>query len=372
MERPKVTRQPIKRAVTGEVVYFDDMWRARQVPEPYKNVSDMARQAYEEAAALYVAQGARPEIMDTYETYDAEFSDLYVSCAAFADELLALKDPDETVTFVDVVVESPAKQVLEQLRETSIGRLLAADDRQLAGAADPRYKDLDIKKRDATLTGVRATVFGRSSDGKYFILGKDEVSPLIYPSGEQNKWYQVELSFSYRHTSGERFSEKMVLSLGTQGDMSINTSIYIDAYAEQGYEGGDGRFLYSPTDEEVTQFVDLVAEVIGDEPLSVRQWYDRDMALYLNLVVLPKSVEYVHEWLTNSWSGQVRGDLLRIPCGDTSLAKGLADPLLAEQAHKQLVDLIERKRAERNAASLDTSMSKYIGDIDPWQDLVVR
>lgn len=373
MERPKVTPKLIKRPLTGEVVYLGEMRQLEQFPKPYSDLSDMAIQMYEESAALLVAHNVRPDIMDEYEQYDTRFDELYLSCAALAEECLALKDPSDGTTFIDIVVKPSAEEVLAKLQAVGLDRSFTKNDEQLAvNSKDDRYPVMDIKKCDATLTGVGLTVFGWSDRTKYIILSDRKRSPLVYPSDEQSKWYQIELSFSYNHPEHGYFNEKMTLSIGTQGDLGLSTSVFVGEYAEQGYEGHGGGYLKDQTDEDVTRFADIIAEIVGDTPMSVRQWYDQYAEQYIARVVKPESAEYLREWVANSWSAQVLGDLQRTRCGETMLISALISPEQAEEAHAQLVELVEGERARRNEAAQDTSMAEYFGIPEPWQDSVVR
>jgi hypothetical protein len=118
MERPHVINEPKQRKITGEIVYLDEARRRNETPKDYLDLSDMAIQMYETAADMYT-NGQRPDIMNDYEKYDYKPSETVASCSALAGELLALKEPGSSLTFVDIYTQTDPDTILSKLSSNS-------------------------------------------------------------------------------------------------------------------------------------------------------------------------------------------------------------------------------------------------------------
>ena len=269
MERPKVEQQPIKRQVTGEIVYLNEMRLSGEFPDAFNTIGEQAIDMYSHDAKIYEAQGQRPVIMDLYEEYEPQLSSTEASCIALADELLKLKDPEVQLTFVDINVKTPAAEVLEKLRAIKSGELLVSDNEQLALESNGEYYPiLDFNKGKAQLNSVGLRVWGWDHP-KYVMTDKYDNPAdnyLAYPSDEKLTRRKLEISFLYKSDTSESFSENISLSLSNETATSIGRSIYSSAYADMGYEGHKGETLYDIDDADIAAFGDLVAEIVGDEP----------------------------------------------------------------------------------------------------------
>lgn len=283
MERPKGERAPIAREVTGGIVYLDDMWRKNLPAKEYPDeLSDQEVEKYKERAADLRQRGIRPPIMDEYEQYDTVADDLKLSCVALAEALHALRKPGARLSYESIEVENTPQEVLDMVRASGAGKLLKPDDAQLAFESDgSHYPKLDVKKQDATLTGVSLTVFGWSSPKVVFT--NDENEPyeyprdyLAYPSNEESMTYEIQLSFLYNHPE-TTFTEKISLSIGdiTNSSLSLSSNVWISEYAETGYEGHMGELLEDVTDEDIAGFADIIAEIVGDNPKATWQCAER-------------------------------------------------------------------------------------------------
>lgn len=270
MERPKIQDTPLTREVTGEIVYLDEMRRLKLFPTKYDDLSDMAIVMYEETADLFRSQNARPDIMDEYEANDCDVTETEYSCLAMADELLSLKDNDE-FTFVDIIVDSPADEVLRKLESIRAGELLAGEDDQLAIESDgTRYPVLDIKKKDLKLDSVSVRVFGWDHDKYAHTNSQDEKYSakehrLVYPSSEKYRAREIELNFGYRNKN-TYVTEAIYLYLVEGGEPKMSSKLIISDYAETGYEGHGRASLHECTDKDLADFGDLIAEIVGDNP----------------------------------------------------------------------------------------------------------
>lgn len=355
MERPHGDTQPKQRAVTGEIIYLDEMRRNNEVPQSFLDLGDMAIQMYQTEAAIY-PEGQRPTIMDEYEQYDYQPSEVVASCKALADELLVLKSPDSPLTFVDIVVEPEAKTILSKVQAIKAGNVLAAQDAQLAIPSDGKYYPiLDMRKENATLAGAGLRVWGWDHDKLVFTrrAGEPYNYPehvLFYPADEKSSTRQLELSFSYQNEEGGSFTESVSLYLSSGGTASISSQISSMAYAETGYEGHGGKSLDSVTDEDVAAFGDLVAEIVGNQPESVAMRIDRRLQELTEAAATPAAQQAVQAIIEATWPAQASYFLRRQEEGaDTTIAEQLCDPVTAdagiERVNTIIIEWQERMRS---------------------------
>ncbi len=378
MERPKVHEvTPVQREVTPEIIYLDMMRRAQRWPEPYEKVSDIARQAYERDAEVYRKYGVRPAIMDEYERYDSPTSPLEASCVALADELLSHKDEEMLLTFVDIVATMPPDEVAERLKQIDV-KMLANDDEQLALESDGSYYPiLDVRKCDATLTGVRVNIWGWDDEKHIKVGRKKDRGMLVYPSDEKFRRRKIELMLDYDHPVSQ-FYESVHVTVGDVTEPYMGRSIWMPAYAATGYEGHHHTAI-TASKRRVAQFADLVAEMVGDVPESTEEYHERLYAEYEQQVVSPTAQEYLREWVENTFVEQVLYDLQRLPVdtdtshGDTTLYKALLAPEYAHQACNVLIGHVNGLRSDRNTqAKMNRQLDEGFGALEPWHDLVAR
>lgn len=269
-----------KREVTGEVVYLDFLRRTGQEPGEYSELSEAGRVSYEvEAEVVYKETGARPAILNEYEAYDTEGVDGVPRVAAeLAEALLAHKAPDSPLTFVDMHATMPARNALERLASTRAGELLAADDEQLAIESDGSYyPQLDLRKQALALRGVGVRAWGWSSDQKVrFTNGPGEPYSypedcLYFPSGEVDKWYELDITFSYTSDS-DIVTETLALAIGSGGNLRLSRSVWCTAYAETGYEGHAMRQLKDSSDDDANAFLEVLVDALGDNLVSAQEY----------------------------------------------------------------------------------------------------
>lgn len=350
MERPNVKNQPKKREVTGEIAYFNDMRRLNQFPERFDDLSDMAIDMYETEAAIYNSQGTQPAIMDLYDEYDGHLSDTEASCIALADELLTLKDQDSPLTFVDICVDKPAADVLNQLKSTKAGELLTADDEQLAIESNGEYYPiLDMRKDQADLVGVGLRVWGWNHEKYTFIdSGENQRNPqrdiLRYPAGEKLAQRQLEITFIYvgRQQSKDgsnRFNESVSLMVDEHGSAALSRSVWAMAYSETGYEGHKHASLNAIEESDVAVFGDLVAEMVGDDPESIGMRQDRKLAKVMDRAANDAAKNIVKELIDITWPAQANYILNLKQRGSQ---KTLAEMLQHEDGVDQAIELLRR------------------------------
>lgn len=281
MELPKVNHDKQPRQVSGEIVYLDEMRRVNQVPARYDELADMAIDSLESTAGLFQAHGARPEIMDEYERYDLNEPEIeQIIC--LADELLKLKQPDSPLTFVDVAVEVSIDEVKQKLANLNAGQLLADIDEQIAIESNGDYYPvLDIRKSNSRLAGVSVRAWGWNDRKVVFTNQEDEAyeypkHALFYPSNEKSKLRELDVAFIYyTNDTNEYWSEKVAMQASSEGRLSVSSNYIASAYLETGYEGHGGKRLENLSKQDCLDFAEFIAEIVGDQPISV---YDKNEA----------------------------------------------------------------------------------------------
>lgn len=329
MERPKIENKPKTRKITGEIVYFDHVRRMQnEFPKKFEELSDMAIDMYDHEAALYEHHGKRPEIMDLYDEYDGNLTDAEASCIALADELLALKEEKSPLTFLDICVDVPPKDVLRTLQQIRAGELLAADNEQLAIKSNGEYYPvLDMRKEQAEVVGVGLRVWGWNHE-KYTFTNPDKrnVHPvkdlLMFPSDEKQAQRQIELTFSYlsgqvAEEKPQYFTESVSLMVSEGSGASMYSTVYSPAYAETGYEGHGGKSLESVQEGDVAAFGDLVAEIVGDVPESVAIRESREVYEIVERAVNLQIAEAILELINLTWPAQANYILSQRANGST-------------------------------------------------------
>ena len=274
MERQSRTWQPVRRDVTAEILYLDELHAAgNQGNKAFYEIDETERQRYEAAAEQFDETTERPNILDQFEHYDTPLTDVKASCLALADTLYELKG-DTPLTSVDIVVDHPAVEVLARLEQIKAGKLLTKKDKQLAIQSDGSYyPKLDIKKEDTELQGVGLRVRGWDDQKNVFMNTGDKPyrypdDLLVYPASEKEITRQLELYFHYTHPEAGRFLESVSLEISTRGSAGISRKIFASAYAETGYEGHLGKALNKCSEQDIVDFTDLCADIVGDEPES--------------------------------------------------------------------------------------------------------
>ncbi|HET8884349.1 MAG TPA: hypothetical protein VFM68_02665 [Candidatus Saccharimonadales bacterium] len=345
MERPKIKNLPKKRDVTGEIVHLDTMRRnGVGYPGKFSDLSGMAIDMRNCEAGMYESAGTRPEIMDLYDEYDSCLSDTEASCIALANELLALKDEKNILTFVDICVDEPASEVLTKLKSTKAGELLTADDEQLAMESDgEHYPILDMRKEQADLVGVGLRVWGwdhrkytyTDNDGKKSDPQKDL---LFYPEDEKMAERKLEIDFLYRNRQSssdgsDDFTETVSLMIDEYGDSYLSRSVSSMAYTEMGYEGHHHAILDDIEGADIAAFGDLVAEIVGDEPESTGMRQSRHLAEMIDGISSDQTRGVVQELLDKTWPAQANSILsLRLKESGKTLAQTLQSDDNVERA----------------------------------------
>lgn len=337
MERPQVKNEQKQRTVTGEIVYLDELRRNNERPKPYNELGGMAMQMYEAEADAY-SDGKRPAIMDEYEQYDYRPSETVASCKALADQLLALKDPNDSFNFERIAVEETPQDVLAKLTAISAGGVLAADDEQLAIASNGEYYPvLDIQKKNATLTGVGLVVRGWDDVKQVFTTNEGEAykypdDVLRYPADEVDSTRTLELAFGYTTDDNIRFTESVTMRISAGGSATFYSQVWVSRYAETGYEGHGGKTMQPTSDEEVAAFGDLIAEIVGDTPRTERMKEDQEFQGFIEALATPSARKAVQDLVALTWQTQASYLLtMRLEAEGKTIAELLCDVNTADE-----------------------------------------
>ena len=360
MERPKAQPRP-QRQVTGEIEYFDWM-RMTDSPvlRPYLDQSDMLIQDLEAAAGSSIDLGIRPAIMEDYDAYDKETSEMQWELKAFADEFLALRDAHSAFTFIDIHVEVSAEDVLARLQEIAAGKLLAKPDTQLAIESDGSYyPKLDITKQDSQLTGVGVRVWGW--DDRKWVKMKGRKSKNTYPNDllwfpeDEKAWTRkFDISFGYRHPKAGPFSETVSMTVSEGADrISMETNVWVSEYAETGYEGHGGTYRRKCKEADVLAFADLIAHIVGDEPISRAEYKAHQLQVIREKLAPHGYAGMLDELIDASWDVQALYEITkpRFELRGASIADAL-QTYEADEAQKILRDCIHEYRTRREMADI--------------------
>lgn len=239
-----------------------------------------------------------------------------------ADVLLRLEE-DRKKSFVDIVVDKPVQEVLNQLQQTRIGEgLLSREDDQLAIEVvdDDYYPTLDVRKNKSELTNVGVRVWGWGS-GEFI-----------------DRTIELELFYSQQ---GLTFTEVVGLNMTARNDRcsaQATGSIVMTEYAEQGYEGHNFKTLYAITDEDIAEFTNLIHYAVGETPESFNTRNGRVLSDVMNRAATPEAKEAMQILLERTWTEQALYVLTKKQ-EDTgiSIAQMAADPGRASEAVHAIV-----------------------------------
>ena len=272
---------------------------------------------YEAEADLYVAHDTHPDIMDEYEEHDKGEDKLCLEVIALADVLLEHRRPEAQLTFEDFVVPEPDDAVV-RVQESSIGKaLLAGPDTQFAIESDGSYYPiLDIRRKDLALRGISVRAWGWNYPRVAMTNGPGEPYRypehlLQFPSNEQDHTRQLDIRFSYSHPSARAVVEEIHLYT-TDRTARLSSQFWVSAYAETGYEGHGGKQIEA-TDESMLEFLELVARIVGDDPESYTEWYERKLVDLLRIYEGTQEGKKMNELSELLWPAQALYEIAERP-----------------------------------------------------------
>lgn len=319
----------------------------------------------------------KPEEQPPIDQHDHELSPTNASFIALADALLEHKEADSPLTFVDIIVQADTAATYKRLEQTRVGRLLLKPGDQLALESDGQYYPVvDAPKPDGPPQSIGVTVWGWDHE-KVRYTGNEEPQgsyprDFVRYDGQQDHTRQIDIRI--HHQVGQIRATETVGLYGSTSRTSLpsgSRKVTMSEYAETGYEGHNNVHTYDLTDDDVVGFMELVADIVGDEPMSTSELRDKQYNEYLQRIVSPDSLAYIEEWVDNSWNGQVMADLARkeLRVGDTPMYQALTMPELAEQAQDTLANYIDYLRLQTNQRAVEHSDNVALAQYaKPWRD----
>lgn len=373
MERPKGSWQPPARQVTGEMLYVQALWQDGKRIGYYSELPDEARQEFESAARAMAASGEKPEILKLYEQHDVAPTPVSISCCAFAEALLKLEDSTGETPHTRIELTKSPDQVLAELQGLQAGRLLTDANEQLAlpGAESGSYQG-DLKKSDMMLMAVSFDVWQQDQD--FLLVNKNSTAPKFpddyvpYVGGEKRRSYTLNMSFEYLMPDSTYAIESLALNIDASGGLRLFRNVETQAYERAGLTDYMAESIENPNEAVVTEFVDFLARIVGDNPETELQQKERGFRQAIEQFPKEQSKAYVKEWIVNTDVHAVRMFLnLDLPNGGTMLGM-LTDPRTADEAHDSLMRHVERLRRRRQEFEAEEGPNTR----RPWQDLVQR
>lgn len=277
------------------------------------------------------------------DEYDHEISQAQADIIAFADELLKHKPEGSALTFVDIVLQGDSQQMLEELQQGPLGHLLASPDDNLAMESDgSHYPILDVRKRNASLTGIALRAWGWDYDKIRYTDPTQENPPYDYKEypGEKDKSRQLEISMGWRAGKSHDNYATESISVSTYaaylGDISASSQISMPVYAETGYEGHGGKYEKNVSDEAAEWFLDFIARYVGDQPKSYHELIDEQLEAVRADAERNGVVRAIDSLIRGTWTSQALM-MMKKPCrllDGKTIAEGVQSPETAKTAAK--------------------------------------
>ncbi|HRC28131.1 MAG TPA: hypothetical protein PKV96_01970 [Candidatus Saccharimonas sp.] len=182
-----------------------------------------------------------------------EINQLYTGCISLADILLELKDPKAARTFQEVLVPREPQEVLERLQAIRAGELLAALDDEID--ITPMIDDIDmfgVSKRDATLQRVG-------------IVAWDWDSGVL---DDADKIRKIDIEFHYLHPAAKDGVTETISLYVWCGEVTLMRGSFVKPHDEDEFEDSEDHALVGQTDQDIIDFIELVAWAVGDNPTA--------------------------------------------------------------------------------------------------------
>ena len=289
------------------------------------------------------------------DCYDHELSPAQADFFALTDAILEHRDPDYRLTYVDMVVEGDVDVMYANIAASRAGGVLTGMDEQLAIASKGEYYPvLDLRKERSRLAGVSVRAWGWDYDKVRYT---DTNQPAItYPrpfkiyDGSKDIARQLDITFHY-DCDGHAFSESISMygSSMTPDNISVRNNVWIADYAETGYEGSGKNEIDPLTDEAIYEYLDTVARLIGDTPLSYAEQSEQRAVELVERFATTKYEDMVTRIVEASWPAQSVYEMTG--CQYEALGGlTLADALLSDDSTQQAAATILGSRVQEYEA----------------------
>lgn len=278
------------------------------------------------------------------DEYDYELTQLEADAIALADELLKKKPEGSRMTFVDIVLQGNDDEMLDELQQGPFGRLLAAPSEQLAMKSNGEYYPvLDVRKENGRLVGMGLRVWGWEHDKIRYKEPQSKKPPFEYKEypGEKDKTRQLEIAMSYQ-VGKQTVTEEVSLYFGTTSGVRASSQLHMMAYAETGYEGHGGKSMSKLSEDDTYWFLDFIARHVGDEPKSIHEIQDEQLAAVRLDAERYGVQDAIDELVEGTWSAQalyIMGKPFKMLDGK-SIVECLKSPDTALQASEAARDVL--------------------------------
>lgn len=301
----------------------------------------------------------QPTIEQATDEYDFELTPLQASAIALADELLKRKPENYQMSCIDMVLVSDQHEMLAEIESGPMSHLLHAPDEQLAKWSDgTHYPVLDVRKENATFTGMGLRVWGWEYDKGRYTKDRSDGPPyeFKYYPGEKDKARQIDIRIGYE-VDGESVVEELTIYASTTARDYVHASSNLSmmAYAETGYEGHGGKHDDELSDEAHEWFLEFVARHVGDNPKSHHDVVMEQVEEVRELAREAKAVTAFNNLIKACWEVQALY-LMKHKChmlDGKSILQGLKDPELAPTAAAALKTLAKQYKAYMKTGQLE-------------------
>ena len=301
------------------------------------------------------------------DCYDYELSQTQADFIALADAILEHRDPDYRLTYVDMVVEGDVDAIYTNIAASRIGSVLTRADEQLAIPSNgEHYPVLDLRKDHSALVGVSIRAWGWDYDKiRYTDTDRTEITyPRPYKIYEDSSDVarQMDVTFHY-DCDGHIFSESICMygSSMAPDNITVRNNVWIADYAETGYEGNGKNEANPLTDEAIYEYLDTVALLLGDAPLSYAELSERQAEELVTLFATTKHEDAIVRIVDASWSAQSVYELTG--CRYEALGgQTLADALLGDDSTQQTAAAILESRVHEYEGWRARSEALHVDD----------
>lgn len=283
------------------------------------------------------------------DCYDYELSQTQADFIALADAILEHRDPDYRLTYVDMVVEGDVDAIYTNIAASRIGSVLTRADEQLAIPSNgEHYPVLDLRKDHSALVGVSIRAWGWDYDKiRYTDTDRTEITyPRPYKIYEDSSDVarQMDVTFHY-DCDGHMFSESICMygSSMAPDNITVRNNVWIADYAETGYEGNGKNEANPLTDEAIYEYLDTVALLLGDAPLSFAEQDERRARELVELFAATGYATEVSRIIDSSWPAQAVYELT-VRRYEELGSVTLVDALLGNDGNQQVAASILESR----------------------------
>lgn len=189
-----------------------------------------------------------------------------------ANELITQFRTESNWSPVDVGSKVKSEEALNILQELGLARLLR-DPKEDLGLPDDWAYEKPITKAEKKLTGFPGISIFEHRYPKVRHSAQPDADgqhKTVRYEGEEDRLYEIELSFLYWDETRMYFDDMVVETITLESRSSVaelpqmSSKIWVGDYAETGYEGHDWRQV-AVTSEDIENYLELIVRLIGGQ-----------------------------------------------------------------------------------------------------------